>query len=394
MAQDHDIIVLFGAAGNAMGDISELDDLSRAQFDRRVKFIAVHPGPLARLLNLSNRAGRLVYTFYLAYRLWHQEAKKVATRICRDQHIDLIHYLCPIGFREPGYLWKLQKPYVWGPVGGMPPYKWRLFAHAGNGPALRAFLRNILNWLQLHCSLRVRKAMLRADVLVAATSENANKMRQIAKVEPYFLPENGIRTIYLRSASPRASTNLRLIWVGRIDAGKALSILLNSLARVRNQNWQLEIIGTGVLKETVYQEAFDLGLSSHINWRGQLTRASTLEHFANADVHVLSSLAEAHSTVLWEAMAHGVPTVAFDHCGMHDSICDQCGVRVPIKSVDQMVCDLAGTLDHLISNPDEVQRLQRGATLCAQRNNWVARRQTWNTFYDLAIQRHNNRSTL
>ena len=32
--------------------------------------------------------------------------------------IDLIHQLTSISFREPGFLWRLDKPFVWGPISG------------------------------------------------------------------------------------------------------------------------------------------------------------------------------------------------------------------------------------------------------------------------------------
>lgn len=388
MSEDHDLIVLYGLAGDHMGDLEEIDEETKRSFGDRVTFAPVRPGFMAQLLNAPNRAGRFVYLFYLAYRFWHRQALYEAEQICRERHIDLVHYLCPIGFREPGFLWRLNKPYIWGPVGGMPPYKWRLFAHAGKICAAKTFLRNIANWLQVYCTPRLRVALDRTDVLLAATSENAVMMRTLAAVDPVFLPENGIRTIYPTVAHDSANGELRLIWVGRIDARKALVFALSALARLKGKNWQLAVVGSGPLEESMRRLAQQLAISDRVTWYSRVPREQVLSLFKEADVHVLSSLAEAHSTVLWEAMANGVPTVAFDHCGMHDSICDQCGVRVPVSTRDQMVADLAETLEQLVADRAKVERLKRGTAFCAQQNSWTIRRKTWNRLYELAIERY------
>lgn len=391
MSRDHDLIVLYGLAGDHMGDFDEVDDETKRSFGTSVSFVSIAPGLLARILNAPNRAGRFVYLFYLAYRMWHRQAAVVAKDICQARRVDVVHYLCPIGFREPGYLWRLDKPYIWGPVGGMPLLKWRLFTSAGKKQALRALLKNLLNWLQVHCSFRLRKAIRRADVLLAATSENAGLMRRIARVHPIFFPENGVRTIFASKHDASASDTLRLIWVGRIDGRKALSFCLRALAHLKTHDWHLDVIGWGPLAPEMQHLAERLGLDEKITWHKKQPRQTVLEMFSRADIHVLSSLLEAHSTVLWEAMAHGVPTVAFDHCGMHDSICEKCGVRVPIQNDQQMVRDLAVNLELLIADREKVMQLKKGAHACARQNSWAIRREKWNQYYDLAIARYEDR---
>ena len=60
------------------------------------------------------------WRFYYYYRQWQKRALEKAREICQHQHIDIIHQLNMIGFREPGYLWQLSQqqniPFVWGPV--------------------------------------------------------------------------------------------------------------------------------------------------------------------------------------------------------------------------------------------------------------------------------------
>ena len=59
------------------------------------------------------------WRFYKHYKKWQWKTYEMAQEIIVKQHIDIVHQLNMIGFREPGYLWKLDKPFVWGPIGGL-----------------------------------------------------------------------------------------------------------------------------------------------------------------------------------------------------------------------------------------------------------------------------------
>ena len=47
------------------------------------------------------------YRFYYYYKKWQKKTYHLAKRIIQDDKIDLIHQLNMIGYREPGYLWKI-----------------------------------------------------------------------------------------------------------------------------------------------------------------------------------------------------------------------------------------------------------------------------------------------
>ena len=118
MSKKNNLTVLYGASGNQMGDCDEMEDYIKQNPIPNVCLIPIYPNKLANILNWPNRHHVLEYTFYYAYRVWHLQVYKVASELMETKHFDLIHYVGMIGYREPGYLWKLGLPYVWGPVGG------------------------------------------------------------------------------------------------------------------------------------------------------------------------------------------------------------------------------------------------------------------------------------
>lgn len=384
MARDHDLIVLYGLAGDHMGDIGEMAGVAE-QFDGRVTFVPVMPDRRARIANHLNRTGRLPYSFYVAYRYWHLSALDAARRIMTDRTVDLVHYLCPIGYREPGYLWKLDRPYIWGPIGGIAPRPARAFFDFSFATGMKTLVRNWTNAFQFRTGRRVRHAIRRTDLLLAATTENAREVTRVHGKTPVFVPENAILAHDVAARIVSAPDQpLQLIWVGTIETRKALTILLGALATVDPTRWRLQILGSGPLLDASQREAETLGIAPGIEWLGKVPRARALECFRAADVHVLTSLAEAHSTVLWEAMSVGVPTMAIDHCGMHDSIDDASGIRIPLASIPEMRSNFARAIQRLIDDRGALQHLSAGALACAARNNWDRRRVFWNEAYEQA----------
>ena len=56
--------------------------------------------------------------YYWGYNCWQKSVYEVARRLHKSQQFDLVYQLNMIGFREPGYLWQLPIPFVWGPMNG------------------------------------------------------------------------------------------------------------------------------------------------------------------------------------------------------------------------------------------------------------------------------------
>lgn len=108
-------------------------------------------------------------------------------------------------------------------------------------------------------------------------------------------------------------------------------------------------------------------------------------------LHIISSLSEANTTVIFEAMSCGVPTMSLDHCGMHDVICERCGIKIPVHSYRQVVRDMGAQLQHLIRNPHILKSLSDGVLQCVPAFRWENRIELFNELYDKAIEIHEKR---
>ena len=74
------------------------------------------------------------WVWYAVLHRWHRQAYRIARQLHEQLQFDLVHQVTFCGFREPGYLWKLEAPFVWGPIGGTQNYPWRFLAWAGLVP--------------------------------------------------------------------------------------------------------------------------------------------------------------------------------------------------------------------------------------------------------------------
>lgn len=391
MSHHCDLTVLYGAAGPHMGDLEEIEENPRVLAEMRtVRFVPVKPSFVARIFNYPNKKGVFPYCFYLAYKVWHLQAARRARDLISEEGFDLVHYLGPIGYREPGYLWKLDKPYLWGPVGGMPSARVLKGMPRPITTIFKSRLKNLVNAFQLRGGRRLSHAFARADNIIAATTENAKIMKSRFNVDARHIPENAIPADWIRRADAGSYVSgplLNLIWVGRLDNNKSPDLLVDALSKIAGQAWHLDLVGEGQMGATLQAKIARLGFENQVTFRGQLPRAKVMELFNKSDLHVLTSLSEANTTVLFEAMAARVPTISLDHCGMHDTICNKCGVLIPITDFAGTSDSIAKAIGHLIDNPRDLCQLRRGTLDCQKGHMWDRRSKLWLSVYHQTISK-------
>lgn len=104
----------------------------------------------------------------------------------------------------------------------------------------------------------------------------------------------------------------RLISVGRLDEGKQFDVLINIFSHLaqRHSDWSLFIFGEGDLRSALQQQITELNLNNRILLMGRSIKID--KELAQADIFVLTSRYEGFPNALLEAMAVGLPCVAFD----------------------------------------------------------------------------------
>lgn len=79
---------------------------------------------------------------------------------------------------------------------------------------------------------------------------------------------------------------------------------------------------------------------------------------------------------------HGVPTLSFDHCGMHDSLRDSAGILIPIApQYSQCVESVATAIDHLLDDPVRFRLLATATINRSKEYTWEKRSIYLNQLY-------------
>jgi glycosyltransferase involved in cell wall biosynthesis len=102
-------------------------------------------------------------------------------------------------------------------------------------------------------------------------------------------------------------------YIGRVDAEKHISVLINAFARVlKKRDAHMIIVGKGTETANLQQQARDLGIYDKITFTGCVTDQEIVDLHKVGTVFCMASPVELQSLVMLEAMASGKPIVSVD----------------------------------------------------------------------------------
>lgn len=325
------------------------------------------------------------WRFYLDYKRWQRRAYQLAQQLVRDQSYEVCHHLGMIGYREPGYLWQLPLPFVWGPVGGYAQMPLRYLPALGAGGGMFHACRNVVNAIQMRSLKRVKSAARKASAIIAATLVDQAAIETIYHKSARLISETGTEELDGQSGQvclPFTGT-LTLVWCGKFVARKALSIALfaSKVAQERGAHLRLHIIGNGKKEQDWKALANRLGIGMTCEWHGQIDHDKALAIIRNSHVLLITSLQEATSTVVMEALACGVPIICHDTCGFGAVVDSSCGIKVPLHTFSRSVEGFAEAIVSICKRPEQLELLSRGSYARSKDLTWSRKAEAVLTIY-------------
>jgi glycosyltransferase involved in cell wall biosynthesis len=318
------------------------------------------------------------------YRDWLRQSFEVARDLHSRERFDLAHHLRGDSFREPGFLWRLPVPFVWGPTGGIPGVPFSLMGVMGMRDRVLHTLRNLITAGQFHFSRTVRCAAANAACILAQSVSDQIELQKIASA--------GVRLVHEQAADPSqcavhafdGKRPLRVAWAGRCIGLKGVPILLRAACHPRLRGRvELHLAGDGPLRLKWQTLAKRLGIADQCCWKGWLAQNETLRMMSECDILGFPSMLEATSTTTMQALSLGLPVIALKLCGLEDVVTEACGVSVPVSDLRSVVADFANALVRMVENPSLVEALSHGA--CHQ-----AKKFSWDSIASLVEQAYND----
>ena len=162
--------------------------------------------------------------------------------------------------------------------------------------------------------------------------------------------------------------SLTIAFVGRMLPAKGLSVLAQALAKVRNGNWKLLVIGDGEEREPFAQKLSELNLIDRAQFMGAVKYDQMPQLFQQMDLLVLPTqttkrVREQFGRVIVEAMASGVPVIG-STCGAIPEVIGDAGLVVPEGDAGA----LAGAIERLLADENLRQQFARAGRQRVERH--------------------------
>lgn len=310
------------------------------------------------------------WRFYTYYKEWQWKTYEMARNICQHTHIDILHQLNMIGFREPGYLWKISDvPFVWGPVDAKEKFPVAYLAGAGLKIQLFMKLKNFLTGIQLRYSQRVHQAVERASVVVSASSNSQQAFKKFFHIDSPLLNETGCYVQEHPIIDKTQKDTLDVLWVGKMDFRKQLGLAIQSIAKTANPRIKLHIVGGG--DSVPYQTlAKELNIDKQCKWHGTITHNEVLRIMQKSDVFLFTSVAEGTPHVVLEAIGNNLPVLCFNTCGQGDSVNEKVGHKIELTNPQQSIKDFAEALNRFEKNRDLLKACSRNCKERQEELSW------------------------
>lgn len=279
---------------------------------------------------------------------------------------DIVHNLNFHNDWTPSMLWRLQKPFVWGPVGHHPRIPKDYILHVYGW---KAYVSEELKWL-------TKKYFWKIDPLLRQTVSHADTVIAMNSAVERVLDVDHGKVLHMTSVSteaPSEMTGIRkgqgftVLSSGRFVPLKGFDITIRSFARFYHQLpmsakpfVRLVLVGDGPYKKYLGQLAEEMEIADRVTFISWLHRSDYKKLYSESDVFLFPSH-EGAGMVVAEALSYGLPVICFRNEGPGEFVNKDCGITVPYTRYNASVSRFSEALRLLHDNSRLYYTLSEGA---------------------------------
>lgn len=321
--------------------------------------------------------------YRVRYEIWQWRAYKTAQKFLEE--VDLIHHVTIAAWWNCGYMWKLSKPFIFGPLSGAQRIPIAGYSFLRTQNVLYEKIRNLIFDFSWKFWIRFKKAIKNSEMVLCSNEETYIEVKKIrGKKNLVLMTDVGVTERIDKIKKKNSNQNqINLLWAGNIIPLKNLHfflLVLNNLPKTLN--WQLRVAGEGKLLNKLKGEVQKLGIDKRISFLGKIDISQMKAEYDQADIFAFTSLREATGTVLLEAMSHGLPIIAFKMNGAKIVLDDNCSILIDAENKDQMVNDFSNAIIRLAKDPELRQKMgAAGRKRVEEHFLWEKRGKMMNEYY-------------
>ncbi|CAN5527236.1 hypothetical protein BH24ACT26_BH24ACT26_09110 [soil metagenome] len=297
----HEVWVLTNAANIPLIQEAGLSDGMK----ERIHLEGIHFGVRSGLF-----APLRVLDHHWYYESWQREAAIRAVALDREVDFDVVHHVTLASYWTRVGVTAVDKPFVWGPVGGgvnAPPGLLTVLGARGLAEeAARVIVRLMMDHRRL-----VTRAQQNALVTFAQNRATAARIHSQQHVE--VMPNALAVDLNSRRSSRRRTHDL--IFAGRLIPWKGPLLALQALRYVEHPKAILHFCGEGRERPRLERAVEKWGLSERVRFEGWTPRDRLLDLLATAGALIHPALHEEAGLSIAEALSLGTPVICLDHGG-------------------------------------------------------------------------------
>ena len=171
----------------------------------------------------------------------------------------------------------------------------------------------------------------------------------------------------------------QIIMLARLMPQKRIDLMIDVWTKLAKEfpEWRVKVLGEGMLRSQLETKIRKLGLHESFLLPGEVKDVT--EELQASDILCLTSEYEGFGIVLIEAMAKGIPMMAFEYVGVHDIINDGVdGFVVPFGDVD----GYAEKLKQLMTDKELYRRLATEALISVHKFDKEKVMQKWEVLFN------------
>lgn len=185
----------------------------------------------------------------------------------------------------------------------------------GIAPLQKLLYLHIERWASQYCKLII--TVCQSDLTLAIES-------RVAQASQLICIHNGMPDLPQPARLPWSRSRcLYLISVARFESQKDHHTMISALSQLSAFDWHLNLIGDGSGRQSIEHYVMEMGLQDRISFLGRSNCVAEL--LASSDLFLLISHWEGFPRSILEAMRSGLPVIASDVGGVHESV--QLGVN-------------------------------------------------------------------
>ncbi|MFL0811237.1 MAG: glycosyltransferase [Agarilytica sp.] len=279
----------------------------------------------------------------------------------KNKQYDIVHRASPMSPTVPSYLAsKCPVPFVVGPVLGGLPWPKEFKSEMRREGEWMNYLRKLHRFIPFYKSTYKNASAILAGYKHTVDDiplKNRDTIFEFSEgaIHPQDYPEKVFDEL-------GAKAPCTILFVGRMVPFKQPEILIRCFEKsLILQKHKLVMVGGGPEYPRLKALTEELNLGHCVDLAGALPHAEVRERMYKASIFAFPSIREQGGGVITMASMASLPSVVVDYGGPSFRVPPECGVRVPMSSVEGITERFVQALEGLVEAPAKREKLGRAA---------------------------------